>query len=464
MNRACLVLALSLFACAARAEPMAEALADAYGASARLRAAEAQMRGAGEAMAQALAHRLPSLTLTGLAGYEQDSSDDANPFGASERSAQSYWSGEADLSLTQVLYRGGAIAATIDKADSGRMQAHLNLIATEQTVLLAAATAYLDVVLAQDRMAAARRGQDGVRKRFDAAQAALGRGRGTVVDLDQAITRLEDANVSVRQAEGALLAALAAYQRWIGHPPAGRLTVPPFPPLAAGPDRRNLAMELAESDHPSVRAAQLAIDSAVADREVAAASRLPTVALVGQGRRHYEEMAGFRGAETDWGILLQIRVPLYQGGGPAAAERAAAYQVMARRQDLAQARAQARAGAAQAWDGAVAARARLSAGQVRQQAAITTLGGLEREQAQGTRSVLDVLNGQQDVLDAEMAVATASHDLALAHFQLLAAIGTLDSAHLGLPVAAYGRAGQVDPLAAALPVLDWFGLGAAVGD
>jgi outer membrane protein len=131
--------------------------------------------------------------------------------------------------------------------------------------------------------------------------------------------------------------------------------------------------------------------------------------------------------------MIQVNIPLYQGGGPAAQVRRS-HEVHKQRQlQVDQARNLARQAAANAWDARSSAQADLNARQVQSKAAGLALEGLQRQQARGNRTVLDVLNGHQEWLNAQLAENKARRDLAVSEYRILAAIGRLSLEELPLP-------------------------------
>jgi outer membrane protein len=168
---------------------------------------------------------------------------------------------------------------------------------------------------------------------------------------------------------------------------------------------------------------------------VARASRLPTLSAVGSGT-YVNELGGAIGNFPSTGgqttIGLSSRIPLFQGGLPAARIRQAqAQQGQVQEQVVGTERAvvQAARAAFAAYD---AAQKSIQSNTVAVQANELALEGARAEQSVGTRTVLDVLNAEQELLNSQVALVTAKRDAYVAGFQLLNAMGQAQAQDLGL--------------------------------
>lgn len=425
-----LFLALSLLTPAVSAGTLHEALISAYRNSAGIRSSEAQVRVMSETVRQAEARRLPHLTATAGSGRHSDDTVSYNVFGPPSSGSESYRVRTWQLNLTQPLYRGGALLAGIEKtkADTATQEAVLAL--TVQSVLLNAATAYIDTLRTRADLEVTQENVRVLSEQKNVVERTLARQDLTVVDLDQAISRLEDARAQYHQAAGQHHSALTNYQRWIGHAPAELVTPSPLTNLPAS---REEAIRLAESASHAVRQVSLAEQSARADIDIAIAPTLPTVSLSANLSNEEDWQASSRGTTRNYSFMIQVNFPLYQGGAPAAQVRRSQEVHKQRKLQVEQARDLARQAAANAWDARSSAQADLDARQVQSKAAGLALEGLQRQQARGNRTVLDVLNGHQEWLNAQLAENKARRDLAVSEYRILAAIGRLSLEELPLP-------------------------------
>lgn len=439
LHRAALLLALCLVLPAIRAETLTEALHSAYRNSALIRSAQAQWSSTSEAIPLAEAKRLPRMTLTGTKGWHSDYTYDYNVFGPPSPGTDRYRVQTVAFQLKQSLYHGGGLVAGIEKAEADTAAQSAALAGTVQSVLLNAATAYIDTLRARGDLTVTQRSVEELTVQKESVERGMARKDLTLVDLDQAISRLEDARAQYQQALGQLESAQANYRRWIGHPP-GELVIPA--PLTHLPASRNETLSLAESGAHSVRQASLAEQSARADITLAIAPNLPNVTLVANYSREIDRLASSRGIDKNYSLMLQVTIPLYQGGAPSAQIRSSREAHRQRQLQEEQARNTARQTAASAWNARQSAQADLDSRLVQGKAARIALDGLQHQQARGNRSVLDVLNGHQDLLTAKLAENKARRDLAVSEYRILAAIGRLDLENLAASMPGFIRQGK----------------------
>jgi len=236
--------------------------------------------------------------------------------------------------------------------------------------------------------------------------------------------------------EARLAASEENYRRVIGRKPDALAPPPPLPPLPSTPEE---AVRIALASNPDLIAINRAARAAGYDIGVASASRLPTLSAIGSGRyTNYLGTAddqfapGAPNSTTATGAGVQARIPLYQGGLPAARVRQAQ---AAEQQLLEQAVGTERsvvANARSAFASYEAARRAIESNQVAVQANELALEGARAEQSVGTRTVLEVLNAEQELLNSQVALVTAKRDAYVAGFQLLNAMGQAEARDLGL--------------------------------
>lgn len=414
---------------------LAEALGAAYLYSPDLRAARHALNVVNERRPQALAGWLPTITTGASAQRVQTNT---GPDTATRTGSYTLNSG-----LTLPITRGGGEYAALRSAEHAIRAQRALLLASEQVVLGQAAQAYLDVLLnwqlvrfRRDNVAALARTRELILRQ-------MGAGDRTAVDAGLAEARLRDAEAQLAQARGALAVARTVFRQYVGHDPE-RLVLPR--PLTQLPPTREDAVRLAEAGNPDVVAARNQLAAAGADSEVSFAALLPSLSLQvtdvrGQGR--------FRGTPyTNDGrivgttVALVLNVPLYQGGAEYAQVRATRKTVLQRREELAAAQLRATAAVTTAWQQRETA-IETARGYVASLAANERLSAQYRRQAEaGELTILEVLNGFQDLVNAQVNKATADHDRALADYSLLTAMGGLTARTLGLRVPYFDPAGD----------------------
>jgi outer membrane protein len=408
----------------ARGDSVAQALTNSYQTHRGLRAAQAQAVAAREGIVQSQAAQLPSLQVFGYGGYYNDYSLDEEPFGLGPLPDESlYGVYRWGLSLELPLYKGGAIRAGIRKAQADADAQEEAVALVRQNLLLNAATAYLDLFKARADLAVLQTSIQAYKVQKEAVASLLARQDATVVDLDQTISKLEDTQAQAYEAHIQEAKAVADYRRWIGEDPGG--LIQPDPPKSL-PESREAAIRLALDANPAVRQAVQSRQSAAAAVDIARAADKPALALVAKYSDELDRYGGDQGREQDYSIVLQLKVP-FDLGGAVAAQVATARETHGQSHlQLSLTRDQVMQAAANAWDARVTAQADLQSRQVQAQSAQQALEGLLREQQRGMRTVLDTLNGRQELLKALLASNQAKHDLRLAEYQLLAALGRLN--------------------------------------
>ncbi len=389
-----------------------------------------RLRETDEGVPRALSGWRPSVVLRGNAGASAVFDSIDTQHSPERRAPQSI-----DLALTQPLYTGGRVGAQVAQAEALVLAQRATLRANESAVLLAAGTAFLDV--ARDaRIVLLNRNQAVVLERtLRATEQEFAAGSVTQTDVAQARARLADQRANVAQAEGELAASRARFEQQVGAP-AGALDLPRLAlPLPAS---RHAALALVPDGNFDLAQARSALEASRQGIDIARAGLLPRLSM---------EVRGSRVKETDVQMphqrdniaegTLQFTVPLYQGGGPAAetrqAKEAAARGVLQVDVVLRQARQQAQS----AWDMLEAGRTRMAQAGVSIEANTVAARGVARQQSVGARTLLEVLNAQQELLTAEVNLARATHDEQMAELQLLAATGRLTAESLGLHVPRY---------------------------
>ncbi|MGQ9365722.1 TolC family outer membrane protein [Azospirillum sp. ST 5-10] len=421
---------LALAASPAVAEPLEEALARAYAAEPSLAAQRARLRAVDEQVPQALSGYRPTLQ-AGLS-VGRDLTDTRYADGT--RVGTEANPREITLSAGQPVF-DATVAPDVRRAESLVDAQRATLLETEQTVLLATATAYLDVLRDQEILELDRNNEKVLTRQLSAARDRRRVGEYTLTDVAQAQSRLAEATATRMAAEGTLETTRAAYARRVGAPP-GRLALPRL--AVALPETLEAAVAAARADHPSVLAA---VHSEAAQRHTVDQRRgalLPTVGVSAEAA-HTGDPGPDDGYAVDRAdsasLSLRVTVPLYQAGLPEARIREARHTAVRQRLLVDEARRAATESAVTAWESLQTARATIRSYQAQVAAAETALDGVTEEAKVGARTMLDVLDQEQELLNARVGLVAARHDELVAAFELLAATGGLTARRLALPVA-----------------------------
>ena len=416
-------LTLALLAGSASADTLREALNMAYATNPTLTGQRESLRATDATVAIARAAGRPAVSAT--VGVNRD----LTQAGVFKRGGKGpYLTGGVDVSYP--LFNGGSvrngIAAAKTRVEAGRA----TLRAVEGDLFTEAVAAYMDVI--RDR-AIVELNDNNVKllgTNLEATRDRFQIGDLTRTDVAQSESRLSLGRASLAAAQGRLTSSEENYRRVIGKSPGVLQPPPPLPPLPASADE---AVRIALANNADLVAITRQGVAAGYDVRVAGASRLPTVSGVASG--DYSNTLGNTvgsSSGTATSIGVSARVPLYQGGLPAARIRQSqALEGQLLEQRVATERAVV-ATTRSAFASYLAAKDSITANEVAVKAGELALEGARAENSVGTRTVLDVLNAEQELLNAQSALVTARRDLYVAGFQLLNAMGQAEAEDLGL--------------------------------
>jgi outer membrane protein len=281
------------------------------------------------------------------------------------------------------------------------------------------------------------------RNRYDAGQV-------TTTDVAQAEAQLAAGEASLHAAESTLMTTRANYRRIIGVDPANLAPASPVDRLS--PNNLNAAIAVGGAENPSVTAALYGVDVAQLQVKIAEGGLLPTLAVQGSvQQQNYPSILNpnlFVGS-----AMLNLTIPIYQGGTEYSAIRLDKETVGQQRLNVDQVRDQTRANVVQAWGQLQAAKAEVEAAIRQNDASERALNGVRNEAQAGQRTTLDVLNAEQALVNARVALIVAQHDRVVASYALLSAVGRLSAQELHLPVSIYDPAVHYQQIRDA-----WFGL------
>jgi outer membrane protein len=429
---ASLPLAVLIFGAAgAGAETLEDALVAAYNNNPQLLAERANLRATDENVPQALSGWRPTIQFTGSAGFEQFENTPPNPpsfLGHGVLNPKT-----VDLNVTQPVYQGGRTVALTAAAEQQVEAERARNAAIEASVFFSVAQSYFDVMRDQSVVELNINNEQVLRRQLEATDDQFRVGSVTRTDVAQAQARLAAARASRQQAEGTLAGDRASFQRFVGHAPED-LTQPKLEPVL--PATRDQAIALAATGNPNVVAALFNEDAARSTVTATRAQLLPSLSIVGDVNRAQETSTNGR-EETVGSIIAQVKMPLYEGGQIYSQTRQAQEKLAQSIGLTDDARRQAVLSATQAWETIQSAGASAFSLRATIRADEIALEGVRQEQQVGSRTILDVLNQQQELFTDQVALVQAQHDLNVAEFNLAQQIGILTAADLKLPVTLY---------------------------
>jgi outer membrane protein len=451
----------------ASAETLEQAMASAYQSNPTILGERSKLRATDELVPQALAGWRPTVTLSGnitrsntfqnlgAAGSGIGGTTSGTPSGGqvpaqTANNALVYNNDTMGVQVTEAIYRGGRTTAQTRQAEAQIEAERAQLQLTEQQVMLNVATAYLNLVQAQSVLRLSINNEQVLQRQLDAVNDRFRVGEVTRTDVAQAQSRLSAAHADRTQSEGNLRTARAAYVQNVGHLPDQVDYPAGLPPLPASLQE---AQTLATAQNPAIANAQSTYQAALEGIDLVAGELLPTVSVQGAAQR----LINFDGPSTLENVAqatLQVSVPIYQQGQEYARLRAQKQTAGQTRSALDQSRRDVEDGIATSWEALTTGTARRASYNDQIKAAAVALEGVQRENQVGSRTVLDVLNAEQELLQAQVNEVQAHHDEILASYQLLNATGQLTAQYLSLPVDLY------DPAAHYEEVHDkWVGFG-----
>ena len=436
--------ALPAAAVTARAETLESALVQAYQNNPSLNSQRASVRVTDENVPQALSGYRPKVNITGSGG-EQSLSSTSKVVGPTilPNAPATYFTQSgfnstygAGATVTQTIFNGFQAANKTRQAEAQVLAARASLRVVEQTVLLNAVTAYMNLLRDTAILDLQRRNVEVLQEQLRQVRDRFNVGEVTRTDVAQSESRLAAGRSQVLTAEANYKASGATYRQVIGVNP-GKLS-PGSPVDRFSPPNLPVSLDFASATHPAVTSAQFNVDVAQQQVKLAEAALYPTVSLQGNFQKNYMALGSLNTIESySASVLGQVSVPIYQGGAEYSTIRQAKETLGQRRLDFDVARDQVRQTVVQSWGQLEAAKANIDATTSQVQAAEIALNGVREEARVGQRTTLDVLNAQQELVNARVALVSAQRDRVVASYTLLASVGRLAPEVLALNVPVY---------------------------
>lgn len=405
------------------AATLRDALVASYLTNPQLEAGRSQLRQTDELVPQALSGYRPSLFLNGELSAERAKVRQGEDFD------QNRFTRGVNLTLRQNLYAGGGTQAEVSRAENQVRAERARLYGLEQQVLLDTVDAYTAAYRDQSVLDLALNNEERLQRQLEATRDRFEVGEVARTDVAQAEARLSRARADVEQAKADLASSRALYQRVIGEAPS-QLEEPAV--LKALPtteaDTRALAAQ-----NPDIIAATFDLYAARDNVDVQFSNLLPSLDLQGQLEWAEDPTASIersRGAS----IGLNLSIPLYQGGGEYSRVRQSRQQVRQTRDQLETAHRGVQELVTSSWERLLAATSAIDAFQAEVRANQIALEGVQQEALVGARTVLDVLDAEQELFTSQVNLVRAEAIEVLASYQLKLAVGQLTVEGLTLPI------------------------------
>src|ERR1700754_1101640 len=421
------------------ADTIEAALVRAYQNNPQLNSQRAAVRSTDENVPQALSGYRPRVALTASAGYQYTDVATNSAGATPDQISRSIVNGtnaprSVGATVTQTLFNGQQTANRTRAAESQVSGAREGLRVLEQTVLLSAATIYMDYLRDAAIVEVQRSNVRVLEQTLKQTNDRFNVGEVTRTDVAQSEAQLAAGRTQLLTAESNLVTTKANFRRIIGNEPDA--LAPGSPVDRFLPRSLPGAVDLSLTENPNVTAAMFGIDVSFLQVKVSEGALLPTVTLQASVQQSYEQsLQVFRSFGAS--AVAQLNVPIYQGGAEYALIRQSKETLAQQRLALEQTRDQTRANVVTAWGQLVAGKAQVQSAQSQVQASEIALNGVREEAKAGQRTTLDVLNAQQALVNARVALVTAQHDRVVASYSVLSSVGRLSPQVLNLATQTY---------------------------
>jgi outer membrane protein len=416
----------------ALADTLEGSLALAYQNNPQINAQRAATRATDESVGVALSGYRPTVSATAQIGEQYiDSLSRGSPKSTGTIATAAY-----GLTTRQTLYNGLQTASRTRLAEGQVFGQRETLRVTEQTILLSAATAYMNLLRDAALLELQRNNVKVLEATLRQTRDRFTAGEVTRTDLAQAESSLAAGRSSLHAAESNYITSKSAYVQVIGVEPGKLASASPVDRFS--PPTLGAALERAASQNPAITKAMFDVDAAIEQVKVQEAFLYPTLSLNGAFQKSYGSATQLSNLEALSGSAsLQLSAPIYSGGAEYANIRQAKETLGQRRLDLDTARLSVQQNVTQSWGQLEAAKAQVDATTAQVTSAEIALDGVREEARVGQRTTLDVLNAQQALVQARTALVTAQHDRIVASYAVLASVGSLSPQILGLRIESY---------------------------
>ena len=427
--------AVLVMACAgptpALADTIEAALVRAYQSNPQLNAQRALVRATDEGVPQALSGYRPKVNLQASGGVQYQDGQVAPGTAAAHGLLRPRSVG---LTVNQTLYNGQQTANGVRKAEASVSGQREALRVLEQSVLLQAATIYMDYLRDAAIVEVQRSNTRVLEQTLKQTRDRFNVGEVKRTDVAQSEAQLAAGRTQQLTAESNLTATRSNFRRIIGNDPEN--LAPGSPVDRYLPPSLQQSIETALTESPSVTSAMYGIDVQYLQVKINEGALLPTVTVQASATQAYEsQLTSYRSFSA--GAAAQLTVPIYQGGGEYALIRQSKETLAQQRLALEQTRDQVRSDVVSAWGKLLAGKAQVQSAQAQVAASEIALNGVREEAKAGQRTTLDVLNAQQALVNARNSLVNAQHYRVVASYTVLQTVGRLSPQVLRLPTTTY---------------------------
>jgi outer membrane protein len=410
------------------AESLSEALSSAYTYNPRIDAERARLRATDVEVARANSGYRPLASASADVGVQHS---ETRPSSASNGTTASRG---YSINLSQNVFNGFQTMNAVNEAEAGVRAGRETLRDVERAVLLDAVTSYMDVVRDQAVVRLQENNVKVLNRELKATRDRFSVGEVTRTDVAQAEARHAGSVSALDAARANLKSSRASYERVIGHPPSN--VVDPGPPNRFLPKSLPNAQSISEQENALIIAALYREQAARYTVERIRGELLPSANIEAQWSERFDPSKLVD--ENEQGTITgRLSIPIYQGGEVSARVRQAKHIHVSRLQEVEQVRTEVRAAVISAWSVLQSAIAQVQSDRTQVEANQTALTGVREEEKVGQRTLLDVLNAEQEFLNAQVQLVTDERNMVVAAYTVLSAIGRLDANQMGVAANVY---------------------------
>lgn len=419
----------------ARADTLEAALAKAYEYNPALKAARASAGAVDETVAMAKSGYRPTLSISG--GYTDSKINTNGAINGVPQKVVDGYNRTMQATISEPVFSGFKTINSIGAAENNVKAAHAGLLATEQNVLLSAATAYLNVLRDEAIVRLQKNNEKLLKKELDETRERFKVGEVTTTDVSQAEASYASAQSGRISAEGNLEASKAVYKQIIGDNPKG--TSDPKQIEKMFPKSMEEALEYAKTHNYTLNAAKHTLKARKYDVKTNKGDLLPSVnAYATAGRLKSQNYLYDKNPTNDSvEVGVNFSMPIYNAGTSRAKIRQSKYYRWQAQEDVLNAQDELYSDITSYWEYLSANKAKIRSVQAQIKAYQVALNGVREEEALGNRTVLDVLDQYQYLLNSEVEEVTTRHDYYVSGLNLLLAMGKLTAKDLNLKVDLY---------------------------
>lgn len=407
------------------AETIASALASAYRGNPVLQAERARQRATDEQVPQALSGWRPTVVTDAEGGAQWDKT---KPGGSSSTNPAN-----VTIGLSQPIFNGFQTVSGTKRAEATVAAGRQDLLQIEQQVLLDAATAFMNVLRDREIVRLRERNVGVLREQLRASRVRFDVGEITKTDVEQSRARLSLSEADLAVARSNARASEAFFVRVIGHSP-GRLVYPRVSPRV--PKSVQSAIALAERINPQILSAAFNAEAARHNIDFVESQLYPQLSLQANYTLAREPSDTIRRAEQG-AIFGALTIPLYDGGLVTSQVREAKQTASQLRISILSASRDVREAVVDSWYIFKAAGQTIESFRTQVSANQLALEGVRQEAQVGTRTTLDVLDAEQELVNSQVSLVTAQRDQVVAGYQLIASVGRMTARDLNLSVEYY---------------------------